>query len=169
MTDSKPMQRFKKIKLTQGKYALVDAEDFEWLSQWKWYYLKQSHSSTGYAVTKQKVIKNQSNVLRMHTLIFGGPCDHANCNKLDNRRKNLREATARQQTYNKKQHKNKKSDGCKGVSIVRNWKGVPAYWIARITVNGNRIYLGTFKNHIAASRAYIKAAKKYHGEFARWK
>ena len=27
----------KRIPLTQEKFALVDNEDFEWLSQWKWY------------------------------------------------------------------------------------------------------------------------------------
>ena len=28
----------KKIKLTKNRYALVDAEDFDYLSQWKWQY-----------------------------------------------------------------------------------------------------------------------------------
>lgn len=163
------MQSFKKIKLSQGKYALVDKQDYNWLSQYRWHYIKPTHAKTGYAVTKRKILKKQGNILRMHTLIFGGSCDHKNGNGLDNRRSNLRKASPLQQTYNQGRKKNKKSLGCKGVSIVRNWKGVPSYWIARIAVNKKRIYLGIFKNHIAASRAYIKAAKKYHGEFARWK
>lgn len=164
------MQRFKKIKLTQGKYALVDAEDFEWLSQWKWFYHLHPKDKTGYACTNGKYIGGKRlPKTRMHNLIFGKRVDHINGNGLDNRRKNLREADTFQQAYNKGVQKHKKTLGCKGVSITRDHNGVQKYWIARITVRGERIYLGTFKNHIAASRAYIKAAKKYHGEFARWK
>lgn len=37
----------RQIPLTQGKFAKVDDEDFEWLSQWKWYALK--HGNTFFA------------------------------------------------------------------------------------------------------------------------
>jgi len=36
----------------------------------------------------------------------------------------------------------------------------------QITVNGKRIYLGSFKNELDAAKAYDRAAKKYHGQFA---
>lgn len=164
------MQRFKKIKLTQGKYALVDAEDFEWLSQWKWHYHRHPKDRTGYACTNGKYVnKKRLPRVRMHNLIFGKNVDHVNGNGIDNRRSNLRLADKFQQSYNKGIQKHKRSLGCKGVSRVRDKKGVPAYWIARITVKKKRIYLGTFKSHVAASRAYIRAAKELHGEFARWK
>lgn len=164
------MQRFRKIKLTQGKYALVDAEDFEMLSQWKWFINTSNKSKTEYAVMNGRYIKGKRlPKIQMHNMILGESADHKNGNGLDNRRKNLRAANKFQQAYNKGVHIHKKSKGCKGVSIVKNRNGIPTYWIARITVENKRIYLGVFKNHIAASRAYIKAAKKYHGEFARWK
>lgn len=102
-------------------------------------------------------------------MILGEPADHKNGNGLNNRRKNLRPANKYQQAQNKGICAHKKSKGCKGVSIVKDRNGVPAYWIARITVMGKRKYLGVFKNHVAASRAYIKAAKELHGEYARWK
>lgn len=40
----------RKIPLTQGKFALVDDADFDWLNQWKWYALKTK--TTFYAVRK---------------------------------------------------------------------------------------------------------------------
>lgn len=165
------MQRFKKIKLTQGKYALVDAEDFEWLSQWKWYYWKAKHARTGYAVRNQKgmEIEGKRSGVRMHRQILSGAelVDHINGNGLDNRRKNLRAVTHGQQVQNRPTFKNKKNSKLKGV-IKTNWEGY-SYWVARIRKDGKYYYLGTFKSELAAHRAYIKKAKELHGEFARWK
>lgn len=164
------MQRFRKIRLSQGKYALVDVEDFKWLSRWKWFFNTSKKSKTGYAVMNGSYVNGKRlPKIQMHNMILGESADHKNGNGLDNRRKNLRPANKFQQAHNKGVHAHKKSKGCKGVSIVRDRSGKPSYWIARITVNKERIYLGVFKNHIAASRAYIKAAKKFHGEFARWR
>ena len=74
----------KKIKLTQGKYAIVDDEDFAYLNQWRWYY----HNN--YAVHTNK---NKSRIY-MHRFILNTPkkmfSDHINGNGLDNRRSNLR-------------------------------------------------------------------------------
>lgn len=52
----------KQIALTQGKFALVDDEDYEWLNQWKWCYAKR-----GYA-TRRDEKTNKS--LKMHRVIL---------------------------------------------------------------------------------------------------
>jgi hypothetical protein len=164
------MQRYKKIKLTQGKWALVDVEDYPLISGLKWYFDKNTKDKTGYAFRNAPTINGKRGKrIRMHTFLMGANVDHKNGNGLDNRRSNLRISTKYQQAFNKGVHSHKKSLGCKGVSIVKDKKGVPKYWIDRITFEKTRIYLGTFKTHVAASRAYIKKAKELHGEFAKWK
>jgi len=82
----------KKIKLTQGRYALVDDEDFNWLNQWKWCFDR----SNGYAHRNQWV-NGKNRKIYMHRIILGNPrgilikveTDHKNRNKLDNNIENL--------------------------------------------------------------------------------
>lgn len=147
----------KKIKLTQGRYALVDDNDFLSVNEWKW-----SVNKNGYACSRTK-----GELIEMHRLIMGFPksqIDHRNGKKLDNQHKNLRLATQTQNSQNQIAHSNNKS-GYKGVEFHK----ASQRWEARIRSNGTRIQLGLFKTALAAHRAYLKAARKYHGEFARLK
>jgi hypothetical protein len=150
----------KKIKLSRGKYTLVDDEDYEYLSQWKWFWL-----NPGYAARTIRTGKSFRKIL-MHRLLLnavkGQEVDHKNANGIDNRRKNLRLCSKMQNHWNRGKSRVNTS-GYKGVNWNKHWK----IWTARITVNGKRIFLGNFKDKKLAAEAYYKAAIKYHKEFAR--
>lgn len=109
----------KKIKLTQGKVALVSAEDFDWLSRFKWTAHRGSAGGNRwYAVRNAtaKIGKKRKRVwVRMHRLIMDLPpgsltselvVDHRNGNGLDNRRENLEVVTfsenSRRATFKRK-------------------------------------------------------------------
>lgn len=90
--------------------------------------------------------------------------DHINRVRSDNRICNLRASSGSENQWNTVTRSSSKS-GLKGVR--RN--GSTGRWMARITVNGDRKYLGNFESAEAAHAAYCAAAQKYHGEFARTK
>ena len=153
----------KKIKLTKGKYAIVDDEDYEWLNQWKWYFGK------GYARRQIWLREKKKRVnIFIHRLIMNfsenwiyKQIDHINHNTLDNRRNNLRICSRIENLRNRKLGKNNTS-GYKGV----HWDKTHKTWKARITINNKRLYLGSFKNEIEAAIAYNRAATKYYRNFA---
>jgi len=150
----------KEIPLTQGKIAIVDDDDFEWLNQWRWHY------SNGYAV-RNVWINGNCKILRMHRIIVGIfyksgiEIDHIDHDKLNNCRNNLRLCTHSENQHNREMYSNNTS-GFKGVS----WHKSANKWVARIRINNNLINLGIFNDPYDAACAYDEAARKYHGEFS---
>lgn len=149
----------KRIPLSQGKFAIVDAADFERVAQFTW-----SLNNHGYAVRGVGGRKNRRTEY-LHLVIFGQKnaprVDHANRNRLDCRRDNLRSATHQQNCFNRGIYKTNRS-GRKGVA----WDASRKKWGAFICINGVRKFLGRFKSIEDASDAYQNAARSLHGEFA---
>ena len=87
--------------------------------------------------------------------------DHIDCNKINNRIENLREATRFQNQCNRRFVKN--SSGIKGVVWHKNNKN----WMVQINVNGAYKYIGSFKDLELAELVATEARAKYHMDFAR--
>ena len=154
----------KKIPLTQGKFALVDDADYEWVNEFKWWLSKD-----GYAIRtvnfRRKDGTRGSSKISMHREILkaenGEILDHIDNNRLNNQKQNLRKCTASQNSINSLLSCTNKS-GFRGV----HWYNKKGKFRARITINLRKIDLGLFTCPIEAARAYNAAAIKYHGEFA---
>jgi len=144
----------KKIMLTQGRFAIIDDEDYELINRHKWQFMK-----TGYAAM-------DSGKILMHRLIMGAgqddEIDHINRNRLDNRRGNLRFCTHAQNMQNAI-IKSDNTSGYKGVSFDKARKK----WEAYININGNKKHIGRFTTSKEAAQAYDCEACKLFGEYAR--
>jgi hypothetical protein len=87
--------------------------------------------------------------------------DHINGVRTDNRISNLRIASPSENCMNRKIPVHNTS-GHKGVYLTGR-QSKP--WMARIMVEGRRIYIGHFHTSEEAGEAYKQAAIKYHGDF----
>jgi hypothetical protein len=145
------------IPLTQGKVAIVDAEDYEWLSKYKWH-----ASNAGGKFYATRCRKNRS--ISMHRIIMGEPkgmfVDHIDGNSQNNRRSNLRTCTPAQNLQN--QRPKEGTSRYKGVYFHKK----DNKWMAKIGFNGKSIYIGNFEDEIEAAKAYDTKATELFGEFA---
>ena len=154
---------YRLIPLTQGQNAIVDAADFEWLSQWVWYAQWKRSTRSFYA---RRSGPRPKRGIKMHRVIMkfseGKEVDHINHDTLDNRKNNLRICTREQNARNFKQDV-RNSTGFWGVFEEKG----RITWRATFKVKGKRIKLGNYATKEEAAHAYDAAARQHYGEFAR--
>jgi len=161
----------KKIPLTQGKFAIIDDEDFELVSKYKWHYMPGGLSTNnGYAVHSifnKKIWKEEKKVrnfhLRMHNLIMNTPLkmtvDHINHNGLDNRKSNLRVCSLKENCQNQPKRKH-------GTLIYQGITKMGNKFYAQVQKNGKKHWGNGFYTQKEAAIEYNKLAKKIFGKFA---
>ena len=146
----------KKIPLTQGKFALVDDEDYERLSQWKWHAAKDY--KTYYARSRKGGVSKTA--VPMHREIIGAKdgqiVDHIDGNGLNNQRGNLRICSNSENILNVRELQSRNSSGVSGV----NWCKREEKWFARVQVSGKRAVLGYFQHLEEAAMAVINYEPK---------
>jgi hypothetical protein len=158
------------VPLSQGYEAIIDTADVPLVDKWAWC-ARVKRKKTGeiyavYALRTCGVNDRKRGTLFLHRVIAGAPeglyVDHIDGDGLNNRRANLRLATASQNQHNQRKSVSNKS-GIKGVS----WDSVREKWEARLNVNRRVVFLGRYSEKKEAEARIVFERERRHGEFAR--
>ena len=157
------------VTLTKGYDAIIDAGDVPLVEDRLWrahvVYRNGGRIAHVYAMCSD-YSTGKLRPLYLHRLIAGTPegfnTDHIDGDGLNNRRANLRDATAGQNACNRRANFNNTS-GVKGVC----WHKLKSKWNARIMLSGKSHFLGAFDTVEDAAKAYAKASTVLHGGFGR--
>lgn len=154
--------------MSGGKaFAIVDAEDYEHLSQWAWKLTNGAATRTQHVGTvgDWREGKRRDKTILMHRLVMNTPdgmdTDHINRNPLDNRKVNLRVCTHAENRRNNKRYSSN-THGYKGVY----WNSDKKKWYAQIRFMNKSYTLAVFDSKVEAAKEYDNVAKQLFGEFA---
>lgn len=140
----------RRLPLSKGFSTIIDDEDFEWFAAHKWcasYNTAPDPQPYAVRVVREGVRKR---TIRMHREVMGLDCsdrrvvDHLNHDTLDNRKRNLRVCTQRENHENWRRHRSPY-----GVGITKEGE----YYRVRVQLEGTRHDLGRFPTEEEARHA----------------
>ena len=143
-----------------GNHFLFDLEDYEKIKDYCWFEMQNGYITT-------HIIDERGNTkwIYFHRLVTNARpkdiVDHIYHCKLDNRKRSLRVGTQSNNMMNLKMRKDNTS-GITGVTMdKRNGK-----WIAEITRDKKKVFLGTFKEKEEAIKARKEAENMFFGDWS---
>ncbi len=163
------------IQLSNGAVALVDEVDRERVHQHRWHQKDNGYVYTTVRINSWTMYKDGRRRRKGATLYLSrfllnpGPkevVDHANHDKLDNRRANLRICTPAENHINRRIVRRDNPTGVTGVRYRPPNPKRQNAWLAFIHLKGRIIRLGYFLTKSEAAYARQTAERKYYGEFA---
>ena len=143
---------------SKGEEFYFDLEDYDKIKDYYWLKTEYGYIHSTNRKDKQYVF--------LHRLVMNinDPeiiCDHINCNKIDNRKNNLRIATRSGNATNRPPYE-KSVSGYSGVTFDKTKNK----WLVRIYINHKQVNLGCYDNLDEAIAKRLKAEEKYYGEFS---
>lgn len=160
---SKKSKSYRTFEIQVGEHTVLISECDLWIKEvFPTWYIRKGYVScerwieTEYGSVNQKIY--------LHRLVVGAKnkswqVDHANRNKLDNRRENLRMATASENMANTIS-KRKSNSGYRGVYHYKNLITKP------FLVTAKSKNLGRYATAVEAARVYDRYALETYGAFA---
>jgi len=149
------------VEIYKGKYtAYLDLDDFNYFNKSRIYfyripdkdYVRLLTFKDGRKQSISRIILNENSKNRV--------VDHINGNPLDNRKSNLRSISYNDNMKNKFTYSNNNSSNIYGITYIKKKK----IWVARIQVEGKRLFLGSSKDFEKVKKLRLDAEKKYFGE-----
>lgn len=145
----------KKIPLTQGQFAIVDDEDYDFLMQWKWQASWNAKTRSFYPMRSIRVDGKKKRLIMSREIMKVDPdeqVDHIDRDTLNHHRENLRKAT------NRENQENRRKQSKYGTGVFKNtqWPLKKPYYV-QIQVNKKRVCLGTFATIEEAQRERANA------------
>lgn len=154
----------KQVPLTNGGFTLVDDEDYERVSQYRWFAMKDSSSPPFWYVCS-----TSHPHIRMHRLIMGCTSgdgieiDHVNHDTFDNRKENLEVASKSDNQHNRLKARRDSKTGVRGVSYLPNFSNRSPYR-AFADFNKKKVYFGHYATLEEAAEA-VKEGRKRLGTY----
>lgn len=143
-------EEYKLIPLTQGKYAMVDNEDFDRVKDINWAYSKGYAKNRFFGSMQNYIMKVDKSTI----------VDHIRHNTLDNRKSELRVSDAQKNSWNQQPRKGSKSK-YSGVWFDKN----RGKWVGEVKKDGKKYYVGRFDNEVECAKSRDKRALELFGEY----